>query len=150
MKIHLPDFTLAGIQLDHPTLNANGQSMKDCGYLWERFTKESIASRIDEKFSDVIYAVYYNYSGDHNDPYHYFLGCQVPESTVAGEGLSILNIAGAHYTRITARGKMPDCVANAWTKIWKSKMQRAYIADFEVYDERASNWENVEVDIFLS
>jgi predicted transcriptional regulator YdeE len=150
MKIRLPDFTLAGIQLEHPTQNANGQSMKDCGYLWERFMKESISSRIDDKFSDVIYAVYFNYSGDHNEPYHYFIGCQVPEATRPAAGLSILNIAGTYYTKITAKGKMPDCVANAWKNIWKSKLPRAYIADFEVYDERASDWENAEVDIFLS
>ena len=112
--------------------------------------KESIASRIEEKFSDVIYAVYYNYSGDHNDPYQYFIGCQVPEATTVEDGLSMLTVPAARYTRVTAKGKMPDCVATAWMKIWNSKMPRAYIADFEVYDERASNWENVEVDIFLS
>ena len=112
--------------------------------------KESIASRIEDKFSDVIYAVYYNYSGDHNDPYHYFIGCQVPEATTVEDGLSILNVPAARYTRVTAKGKMPDCVATAWMKIWKSKMPRAYIADFEVYDERARDWENAEVDIFLS
>ncbi|HSB94433.1 MAG TPA: effector binding domain-containing protein, partial [Flavitalea sp.] len=135
---------------EHPTQNANEQSMKDCGELWERFMKESIASKIEQKFSDAIYAVYYNYSGDHNDPYNFFIGCQVPEASTTQHGLVILNIAAARYTRFTAKGKMPDCVANTWRNIWKSKMPRAYIADFEVYDERASNWENVEVDIFLS
>ena len=77
---------------------------------------ESIASRIEEKFSDVIYAVYFNYSGDHNDPYHYFIGCQVPEATSPAPGLSILNVAGAYYTKITAKGKMPDCETVGWER----------------------------------
>jgi len=150
MKIQLPDFTLAGIQLEEPTRNANEQSMKDCGKLWDRFMKEAIALRIIDKFSETIYAVYFNYSGDHNDPYYYFIGCQVPEATKPEEGLSILNIPARRYRKITAKGKMPDCVAKAWMDIWKSNMERGYIADFEVYDERSKDWDNAEVDIFLS
>jgi predicted transcriptional regulator YdeE len=150
MKIQLPDFTLAGIQLEHPTRNAHGQSMADCGSLWERFMKESIALKIPEKFSETIYAVYFNYSGDHNDPYNYFIGCQVPEATTAKDGLSVINVPAARYTKFIAKGKIPDCIASTWNNIWKSKIQRAYIADFEVYDERSSDWESGEVDIFLS
>lgn len=149
-RIQFPDFTLAGLQLEQPTTNANGQSMKDCGRLWERFVKESIASKITEKFSDTIYAVYFNYSGDHNKPYYYFIGCQVPEDTKPSDEISILHVPGGRYKKITTKGKIPDCITKAWINIWNSNIPRAYIVDFEVYDERSLEFENAEVDIFLS
>ena len=149
-RIQFPDFTLAGLQLEQPTTNANGQSMKDCGQLWEKFTKGSVASKISERFSDTIYAVYFNYSGAHDDPYYYFIGYQVPEATVSSPGISILHVPGGKYKKITAKGKIPECITKAWMSIWNSKIPRAYITDFEVYDERSLDLENAEVDIYLS
>ncbi|MFT5885520.1 MAG: putative transcriptional regulator YdeE [Arcticibacterium sp.] len=34
-------------------------------------------------------------------------------------------------------------------EIWQSDLDRTYATDFEVYDERAQNPEDVEVDIFV-
>ena len=50
--------------------------------------------------------------------------------------------------------KMPDVCINAWQQIWKMSAadfggERAYIADFEVYDERSSDHNNVTLDIYI-
>jgi predicted transcriptional regulator YdeE len=45
---------------------------------------------------------------------------------------------------------MPDCVINAWKDVWVSSIPRSYKMDFEVYDERSKDWNNAEVEVYLS
>ena len=54
------------------------------------------------------------------------------------------------YQQITAKGKIPDCIINVWQTIWSADINRAYQADFEVYDARSKDWNNAEVEVFLS
>jgi predicted transcriptional regulator YdeE len=51
---------------------------------------------------------------------------------------------------LNAKGKIPDCIANARKKIWTSNIPRKYQRDFKVYDERSKNWNDAEVDVYLS
>ncbi|BBJ31369.1 hypothetical protein RAS_04780 [Rickettsia asiatica] len=49
---------------------------------------------------------------------------------------------------------MPKVVMDIWQKIWKMDAamlegERAYIADFEIYDERSSDLHNAVVDIYI-
>lgn len=142
--------TLIGIKLPHKTSNVNEQAMADCGSLWQKFEQEGIFNKIPAKTAFEIYAVYYDYDGDHTQPYSYFIGCPVAQGTEVPEGLETLEIPVQNYTHIVARGKMPSCVADAWREIWQADHNRAYGFDFEVYGEKAADWSNAEVDIYLS
>jgi predicted transcriptional regulator YdeE len=144
------NFKLTGLKLDKKTYNANGQAVIDCGSLWQKFISEGIASKITDKLSPDMYAVYFDYDGDHTQPYSFFIGCKVSADTIAPEGLQSIEITNQNYTIATAKGKMPDCVANAWQEIWKSNIKRAYGYDFEVYNELSADWENAVVDVYLS
>ena len=49
---------------------------------------------------------------------------------------------------------MPTVCIDMWQNIWKMNMsdlggKRAYIADFEVNDERSSDHKNVTLDIYI-
>lgn len=142
--------TLIGIALPYKTSNENEKAMADCGSLWQRFEQEGIFNKIPNKNAFEVYAVYHDYDGDHTQPYAYFIGCPVAEGTKVPEGLQQLEIPAQNYTHIVARGPMPQCVANAWRGIWKADHNRAYGFDFEVYGEKAANWSDAEVDIYLS
>lgn len=148
--VMLPPFRLLGLQLPTKTSNKEGRSTIDCGNLWSEFFQKSIADKISEKVNDEIYAVYFDYEGDHTKPYSFFIGCKVNTATPPKDGLSTLLIPSQNYTKVVARGKMPDCIANAWRDIWKEQAGRTYQFDFEVYDARSQDWNNAEVDIFLS
>ncbi len=141
---------LMGLALKKKTTNENGQSGIDCGNHWQEFERKNVPELVSEKLGSEIYAVYYEYEGDHTRPYSYFIGCPVPENTKAAEGLDILHIPPANYQLIEAKGKMPDCVIAAWQQIWKDRTPRAYRYDFEVYDSLNFDWQNVKVNIFLS
>ncbi|MGY0037201.1 GyrI-like domain-containing protein [Pedobacter sp. NJ-S-72] len=143
---------LIGLSLKGKTTNENNQSSIDCGGLWQEFSlcSNGIAAQIPDKLNDEVLAAYYAYDGDYTQPYAFFIGCKVNQGTVVPEGLDTLIIPSGNYLKITAKGKFPDCVANSWREIWKTDFPRAYIVDLEVYDERAADWNNSEVDIFLS
>lgn len=141
---------LIGIALPHKTTNENGQSMADCGNLWQQFEQGGYFDRIPGKSGDEVYAVYFDYDGDHTQPFSYFIGCSVNADTDVPLGMSSLTIPEGGYLKITAQGKMPDCVADAWRAIWKGDIDRAFQYDFERYDERSKAWNSAEVDIFLS
>lgn len=149
-KIELEEIKLIGLALATTTTNELGQSGIDCGNLWQKFEKENYADKIPNKQTDEILAVYHQYKGDHTQPFSYFIGCKVKTETEAPEGMDSLIIPKGMYRKINANGKMPDCVANAWKEIWNSAIPRTYQADFEVYDVRSKDWNNAEVEIFIS
>jgi len=149
-KIKKDEFKLIGLKLDHKTTNENGQSGIDCGSLWQRFEKENFAERIPGKLSDEIYAVYYDYEGDHTKPFSYFIGCKVKTDMQNAAGMDNLIIPAGSYHKLIAEGKMPGCVADCWRQIWGSITDRAYQFDLEIYDERSKDWNNATVEIFIS
>lgn len=149
-KVKIKEFKLIGIKLNKKTTNANGQSGIDCGNMWQKFSTESIVEKIPGKLSNEIYAVYYEYEGDHTQPYSYFIGCKVASSTIPPVGLDSITIGTEEYTQLIAKGKMPDCIAHIWQQIWASDMKRKYSYDFEIYGERSQDWDNAEVEVFLS
>lgn len=142
--------TLIGLKLPSKTTNENNQSMKDCGELWTRFEKEEVFKKIPNKLSEEVLAVYHDYEGDHTQPFSYFIGCKVEEGTELPDGLRSLTIPAGNYQKVTAKGEMPNCIAEKWREIWESDIPRIYKTDYEVYDERSQDWSNAEVDIYLS
>lgn len=149
-KIELTKIKLVGLSLKSKTTNENGQANIDCGNLWQQFEADDIANKIEGKLSDEVFAVYHNYDGDYTQPFSYFIGCKVASNSNVPDGLDSLIIPTGTFIKKRAKGKMPDCIANAWQKIWSSDLPRAYKTDFEVYDERSQDWNDAEVDIYIS
>ena len=76
-NIELEEITLIGLSLGATTTNANGQSGKDCGVLWQKFEKDNYAESIPQKLTNEIVAVYHKYEGDFTRPFSYFIGMKV-------------------------------------------------------------------------
>lgn len=148
--MHLKGFKLVGLKLHHKTTNENNQANIDCGNLWQKFESDGIFHKVPNRISNEIFAVYYEYEKDETKPYSYFIGCKVEEETNVPEGLSEVIIPAQDYIKMTAKGVMTGCIVEAWKKIWNSKLDRRFAFDFEVYDERSHDWNNAEVDIYLS
>ena len=144
------NFRLIGLKLGHKTTNENGQAGIDCGNLRQQFEAERISELIPNKVNNAVYAVYYGYEKDDTKPYCYFIGCQVDEISEIPESLSELAIPAQDYVMITAKGAMTGCISDAWREIWASNINRKFGFDFEVYDERSQDWNDAELDIFVS
>ena len=149
-KTSINEIHLIGLSLKTKTINTNGQSSIDCKNLWHQFEDGKYASAITNKLSDEIYGVYYQYEGDSTKPFSYFVGCKVKKDTPVPQGLTHLIIPAGQYEKISAKGKMPDCVIKAWKDIWAADFNRTYQVDFEVYDERSKDWNDAEVDVYIS
>ena len=144
----LEEFYIIGISVR--TTNQNAQSQKDIGELWERFFTQNLISRIPGKASNDIYCIYTDYESDKDGPYTSILGCKVTSlDQVPGEFIGKA-IPACKYQVYTSIGKVPDSIMSTWEFIWNAAIDRKYLADFEVYDEKALNFENAEVKTFIS
>jgi predicted transcriptional regulator YdeE len=149
MNQQIKTFHVIGIALR--TTNENGQSVQDIPALWNRFMTEGILGQIPNKINNTLYCIYTDYEKDHTKPYTTILGCNVSNLDQIPYGLVGKTFEEQTYIKRVAKGNlMQGIVYEEWTKIWNADLNRAFTADFEVYDERTQNPENAEVDIFIS
>lgn len=147
-KQQLEQFQIIGISVR--TTNENEQAMKDIPALWNKFMTEHILQKIPNKIDDTIYCVYTHYEKDHTKPYTTILGCKVKNLDEIPEGMTGKTIYPAKYELFTAKGNLQQgAVYHEWLKIWNTNMPRTFVSDFEVYGNKAQNFENAEVDIYV-
>ncbi len=142
-------FTIIGISVR--TINHEDTAAKDIGELWNRFMTQKIASKIPNKIDESIFSIYTNYEGDFTKPYDTILGCKVSSLDEIPEGMVGQVFDGGKYTQFVSKGDLnKGIVYNTWEEIWKTDINRAYTADFEIYGEKSMNPLNAEVDIFIA
>ncbi|MDY7221166.1 GyrI-like domain-containing protein [Halalkalibacterium halodurans] len=136
----------------------NEAEMKGEGVIssqWDAFYKEPFVDRIPQQKEEAIIALYTDYESDETGEYTFAIGAKVQDEAEAPEGLSKVTVPEATYVKFTSRkGPMDQVVMEAWQEIWEwskaNPNKRAFIADFEVYDERAQDPQNGQVDIYIS
>lgn len=147
-QINLSSMKVIGITVR--TSNAAGASGTDIPTLWNRFMSEEVLLKIPNRINDRIYCIYTDYESDHTKPYTTLLGCQVTELDTIPHGMTGIEIPKGIYEQVSVTGNlMNGIVFEAWMDIWQRPLNRTYIADFEVYDEKAADMSNAEVTIFV-
>lgn len=118
-----------------------------------KFLKEGLESKIPNRVDpDLYFALYTNYESDHTGTYSYILAAEVDEAKEVPEGMVEIDIPSAQYLVFTVKGSLPHALARTWKEIVNyfannKVYQRAYTADFELYDK--SYPELVEVFIAI-
>ena len=158
--IHLTDKTLTdpiaviGIQIR--TNNASDLSGQgQIGALWGRMFAENLPASIPNRTSESIFAVYSNYASDENGDYDYLLGCPVTTIENVPAGMTYAAIPTGDYAVFTTEiGPVKEVMQAAWKHIWAAATdlgrKRAFLTDYEVYDHRATDPANAQVEIHLS
>lgn len=154
--IHLPEIKLVGLKLR--TTNkaeidfATGKIFPSV----QKYFHENIANSISHrKKPGTTLCVYTEYESDHNGEYSYLIGEEVESFTDVPAGLEKHTIAPQTYTKFTnGPAAMPEVVREPWFKIWAMNDEelggtRRYHADFEVYDERSADHQNIVLDIYI-
>lgn len=132
---HLPAFTVRGISA--VISNAQGRAAEDINTLWQDFFTGQVGQRIPERSSDIIYAVYSDYAGDHTQPYRLTLGYVVGDDTVSTQGgLHTVRVESGDYASLRSRGAQPQSLIDTWQAVWASDLERAFRTDFELYGPR--------------
>jgi predicted transcriptional regulator YdeE len=154
--INLPEIKLAGIKTRTNNKDEFDMSKAKISNLITNYFTNNIADKIQNcPKKEQNFSVYSNYENDHNGYYDYLFGKQVTSFAFDLDSLTTLIIPPQTYIKFTTyKGPMPGIVIEAWKKIWQMPDQelggiRSYIADFEIYDERACDPQNSVVDIYV-
>jgi predicted transcriptional regulator YdeE len=149
----VPGFTVIGIS----ARTDNAKESTPDGIIpkqWQKFFSEGMPAKIPDTNGANLYAVYADYASDHNGEYTYVVGAGVKDGTAAPSGMVVKRVlAGQYAVFTTEKGPFAKVVPAAWQRIFKleeeGKLKRAYKTDFEVYDQRAQDPQNAQMDIYV-
>ena len=150
--VEQPGFTVIGIAAR--TSNAREISAERIiGKQWDRVMQEGLIEKIPNKADQDIVAVYTDYASDKDGEYTYLLGARVTSDAEVPEGMVAKKIPPGRFAVFTSeKGPGPKVVPDTWMKINslpKSAVDRVYRADYEIYDERAMDPQNLVMDVYV-
>lgn len=152
--VELSSFNVIGIQCR--TDNAKEAAGQGCiGKQWGRLMNEGLLGKIPNRADNNIVAVYTGYASDKDGEYTYILGAEVKSDAVAPVGMTKTTVPAGRYAVFTSnQGPVQQVVVDTWKRIWAApKTQaggdRVYKSDFELYDQRAADPKNSQVDIYV-
>lgn len=154
--INKPEIKLIGLTARTNNQNEMDPETSEIGKLAGHFWGQNIASQIpNRKNPGATLSIYTDYDSNEHGNYTYFIGEEVNSFENVPSEFQQLTIPAATYQKFTtSSGKMPAVVINAWKEIWKMSSadfggERAYVADFEVFDQRANDPNNASLDIYI-
>ncbi|WP_440116106.1 zinc ribbon domain-containing protein [Paenibacillus sp. QZ-Y1] len=146
--VTLPGKRLAGISAR--TTNAMEISGKGCIQgLWNSY----FASDHLPAPEAVRYGCYTDYTDGINGEYTILVGHEVSPNESLPAGIHSVELPPATYAVFTSRkGPMAEVVGEAWGVVWawNNQSDRTFTGDFELYDERSLDPENVQVDLYIA
>ncbi len=153
-SLTLPEIKLIGI-----TARTNNQAEMQgdkakIGAIIAQYDQQKLAEQIlHRKKPGVAYCVYTEYESNHLGDYTYFVGEEVESFDNQPDSFTKLTIPAQNYIKFTTEsGPMPMVCIKTWQGIWANEeleAKRSYIADFEIYDQRAADPLNTILDIYI-
>ena len=147
---NIENFKIIGIETK--TTNQNEKASKDIGKLWGEFFSLNVPSKIVNKESDDIYAIYTDYESDYTGKYTCVIGMRVNSLEQIPNDLIGREFKNDKYQKFIAKGEMPNAVVKTWKEIWSKdkELNRKYTADLEIYGKNSQNGKNSEVSIYIA
>lgn len=149
-----PGFYIAGLTIR--TNNAQEMSGKGkIGSLWQQFLQANLVAKIPNKIGADLIAVYTDYETDHTGHYTYLLGVPVLSDESLPATLTFKHIPAGRYAVFTSgRGPVTQIVPEIWQRIWSMSPEelggiRAFQTDYEIYDQRAADPANAQIDVYI-
>lgn len=122
----------------------------------QKYFHQNIAAWIPNRLHPgTTYCAYTDYASDHEGDYTYFIGEEVSSMAGIPDTLEALIIPLQTYAKFTnGPGSMPDVIKKPWQQIWQMSPKelggkRSFRTDFEIYDERANDHQNIILDIYV-
>jgi len=150
---NIASFTVIGIEAR--TTNAKEATPDGIiGKQWQKLFGEGVLDRIPERMDRNVYAVYSDYTSDHNGEYSFLIAAKVKDGTTPPTGRVAKQVGAGRYAVFTSeKGPFAKVVPAVWQKIFRLEdagtLNRLYLTDFEIYDQRARDPQNGQVDIYV-
>jgi CubicO group peptidase (beta-lactamase class C family)/predicted transcriptional regulator YdeE len=147
-------FTVVGIA----ARTSNTREMTSDGVIgkqWAHLMGDGVLAKIPNKADKGIVAVYTDYASDKNGEYTYILGAKVSSDADVPAGMVAKKIPAGRYAVFTSeKGAAAKVVPEEWMRINSLPRSagggdRVYGADFEIYDERAADPANSQVEVWV-
>lgn len=137
--VYLEEKYIQGLKIR--TTNENFKAVGDISDLWKTFlvSYPSMAGKINCK----TIGLYTNYEGDFLAPYDFYTAYETT-------GKSIFIIPSGKYAKFTVIGNPQRVVGEFWSKLWNFPLERAYLSDFEEYQNSSNDFHNQEIHIYIS
>jgi len=125
------------------------------GKLWVHFGQDGVLGKIPNKADQNTVVVYTDYTSDKNGEYTFLLGAKVTSDANVPAGMVAKKVpAGRYAVFTTEKGPGQKVVPETWMKINslpRSEIggDRVYRADFEIYDQHATDPQNLQADIYV-
>jgi predicted transcriptional regulator YdeE len=125
------------------------------GRQWGRFMQENLLAQIPNKADSSIIAVITDYASDKDGEYTHLIGARVTSTADVPAGMVVKKVPAGKYAIFTSeKGSVAQVVVGTWQRIWAQPKNapggnRAYKADYEVYDERAMDPQNAQMDVHV-
>jgi predicted transcriptional regulator YdeE len=154
-RVHSEDsFYVAGFSArTNNAKEASGQGV--IGKLLQDFYQKNLAAQIPNRIGKDIFVVYSDYASDEKGDYTYLVGAPVSSVGNLPPGMTYRTIvAGTYAVLTTDRGPVTEVVPAEWKKIWKMSREelggkRTFLTDYEVYDRRADDPHNAQVEFHI-
>lgn len=152
--VDVPEFLVAGIAIR----TSNAKEMTADGLIgkqWARLMQEDVLAQIPNKVDKAVVAVYTDYASDKDGEYTYLLGARVTSQAGLPAGIVARKIPAAKFAVFTTqRGPAFKVVPKTWMDInslpkTATGGNRVYRADYEIYDERARDPQNMQADVYV-
>jgi len=155
-QTELPEIKLIGITARTNNANEINPSLAKITPTVQKYFHGGLPSKIPHRTKpETTFCVYTDYENGITGDYTYFIGEEVSSFENVPDDFDTLSIPAQIYAKFTTEpGPMPNVVMGAWQRIWQMTEQdfggpRRFSADFEVYDERASDHQNAALDVYI-
>lgn len=120
------------VGIEARTNNFSEDVYKVISKLWEKFYSETY-NKIENKINGRSLGIYTEYENDEKGDYTIMTACEVSSSN--NNDMIIKKIPAGKYAVFTIRGDVRTEVGKFWQELWKMKLERTFICDYEEYCE---------------
>lgn len=113
--------------------------------LWEKFYSETY-NKIENKVNGRSLGIYTEYENDEKGDYTMMTACEISSSDKNND-MIIKKIPAGKYAVFTIRGDVRTEVGKFWEQLWKMKLDRTFICDYEEYCE--GTMEDCLINIYI-
>lgn len=117
------------------------------GGLWQSFYSENCYPQITGRVNEKSLGIYTDYSDEEKADYTVLAACEVSEAASVSEPLIVRKIPAGRYAKFVVRGNMVTAVYKFWQELWSMDLPRAFVCDFEEYQN--ADPENAEIHIYI-
>jgi predicted transcriptional regulator YdeE len=153
--VHRDEFSIIGIEArtsGERELSGDGEIPG----LWQRFYSEHVLEKIPNKAEPNTYALYTSYTRDRMGEYTVVIGAKVKDKSQIPAGMILKTVPAGQYAVVPSeKGSAETVIPTAWQKVWALEDKdllggkRAYKTDFELYDARATDPQNLQADLYV-